>query len=152
MRRLLAAAAVLLAVAAAIAAWPLFPSFENRPSSEVCVGMPGDFPPDSVRRFPEAGVFVVCDGKGIFAVSGKCTHLGCPLQWDEKKDDFRCDCHGSRFDAEGRVIASPAREPLPHYAITYREGVGLVVDTSRASTDPKEWKKEPYYFPLGDER
>ena len=59
MRRLLAAAAVLLAVVTAIAVWPLFPSFENRPSSEVCVGMPGDFPPDSVRRFPEAGVFVV---------------------------------------------------------------------------------------------
>jgi cytochrome b6-f complex iron-sulfur subunit len=58
------------------------------------------------------GVFLVpADGK-VLALSARCTHLGCTLNYDPVSGQFRCPCHGSRFDRTGRRIAGPARNPL----------------------------------------
>jgi cytochrome b6-f complex iron-sulfur subunit len=58
------------------------------------------------------GVFLVpAEGK-LLALSARCTHLGCTLNYDPVSGQFRCPCHGSRFDRTGRRIAGPARKPL----------------------------------------
>jgi len=50
------------------------------------------------------------DGR-VQAWSARCTHLGCRL--DRIVDGVVvCPCHGSRFDAAGRVLAGPATRPL----------------------------------------
>ena len=52
-------------------------------------------------------------------VLGVCTHLGCVPQGqklNEKRGDFGgwfCSCHGSQYDASGRVRVGPAPENLP---------------------------------------
>jgi ubiquinol-cytochrome c reductase iron-sulfur subunit len=53
-------------------------------------------------------------------VIGLCTHLGCILTSNPKRDPTEtwfCPCHAARFDTSGRVRAGPARTnlPVPHY-------------------------------------
>ncbi|GEP02677.1 ubiquinol-cytochrome c reductase iron-sulfur subunit [Methylobacterium oxalidis] len=52
-------------------------------------------------------------------VYGNCTHLGCvPAGHSGPYDGWACPCHGSLFDASGRVRRGPAPTnlPVPPYA------------------------------------
>ena len=45
---------------------------------------------------------------------GICTHLGCiPIAHEGNYDGFFCPCHGSQYDASGRVRQGPAPLNLP---------------------------------------
>ncbi|KQP61815.1 ubiquinol-cytochrome c reductase iron-sulfur subunit [Methylobacterium sp. Leaf399] len=47
-------------------------------------------------------------------VYGNCTHLGCvPIGHQGQYDGWSCPCHGSLFDASGRVRRGPAPSNLP---------------------------------------
>jgi glycine/D-amino acid oxidase-like deaminating enzyme/nitrite reductase/ring-hydroxylating ferredoxin subunit len=53
------------------------------------------------------------DDRGeLHAVSSTCTHLGCQVRFNTAERTWDCPCHGSRFDAEGRVIEGPAVDDL----------------------------------------
>ncbi|MCT8337509.1 FAD-dependent oxidoreductase [Methanoculleus sp. Afa-1] len=59
----------------------------------------------------KAGVFR--DEKGrVHAVNPTCTHLGCVAAWNSAEETWDCPCHGSRYDADGRVIHGPAVKDL----------------------------------------
>lgn len=55
----------------------------------------------------KAGVYRDEDGQ-IYAVSVKCPHLGCQLEWNPNERSWDCPCHGSRFDYKGKLLSSPA--------------------------------------------
>lgn len=59
----------------------------------------------------KAGVYKDETGK-LFAVSVKCPHLGCRLQWNQAERSWDCPCHGSRFDHTGKKIDNPAQTDL----------------------------------------
>ncbi len=42
----------------------------------------------------------------------RCPHLGCALKWNPRERSWDCSCHGSRFDAEGRLLDNPATGDL----------------------------------------
>lgn len=46
------------------------------------------------------------------ALSGRCTHMGCPVGLDAATGGFACPCHGAKYDAEGRPTAGPTVVPL----------------------------------------
>jgi isorenieratene synthase len=53
------------------------------------------------------------------AISLTCTHQGCTVQ-PQVDGKFLCPCHGALYDAEGRVIAGPAKRDLPRFQIAQR--------------------------------
>jgi glycine/D-amino acid oxidase-like deaminating enzyme/nitrite reductase/ring-hydroxylating ferredoxin subunit len=49
------------------------------------------------------------DGDGnLVAVSTRCTHLGCQVNWNAAERSWDCPCHGSRFAPSGEVLHGPA--------------------------------------------
>lgn len=68
------------------------------------------------RAFPDKSgmpYFVRRDASGRFsALSGRCTHMGCPVSIDANRGGFFCPCHGARFEENGTPSAGPATEPL----------------------------------------
>jgi len=76
--------------------------------------------PDDIK--PGTGA-VMRDGAKKFAVyrddagalhirSAVCTHLYCIVDWNSVEKTWDCPCHGSRFDAYGRVVNGPAISDL----------------------------------------
>jgi len=59
----------------------------------------------------KAGVFRDREGR-VHAVNPTCTHLGCIAAWNSAEETWDCPCHGSRYDADGRVIHGPAVKDL----------------------------------------
>lgn len=56
-----------------------------------------------------------------WAVSRRCTHLGCSLNYHEVGGYIECPCHQSRFTPEGQVLRGPAKRDLEVYAVERRE-------------------------------
>lgn len=53
----------------------------------------------------------------FLAFSVNCTHLGCPVRWEEKAEMFMCPCHGGVYYADGTVAAGPPPRQLQQYAV-----------------------------------
>lgn len=51
------------------------------------------------------------DGK-LQALSTSCPHLGCAIDFDPSKGQFKCPCHRSAFDLSGNVIGGPSPRPM----------------------------------------
>ena len=68
---------------------------------------------------------------GPWAVSRKCTHLGCRLNFQEKEGILVCPCHHSRFSKEGVRLSGPAQKNLPRFQVTTvredKDGKGYLV-------------------------
>lgn len=76
---------------------------------------------------PHEAVLLAARADGSWtAVGADCTHWGCTVDYDPAKSIFVCPCHGSRFDADGKVLEGPAEEALPTYACAL-DGEELVI-------------------------
>ena len=86
---------------------------------------PGGRPIDDLK--PGEGDIVRANGERVaayrdesgelVAVSPRCTHLGCQVNWNRAERSGDCPCHGSRFSPDGEVLHGPAvhrleRKPL----------------------------------------
>jgi nitrite reductase/ring-hydroxylating ferredoxin subunit len=89
------------------------PRVEDR-GRRVSAGSLGALPPGASLHVPAPDVYVLHGPRGLFALSGKCTHLGCSLL--RQAEGFSCPCHGARFDDLGRVSSGPAPRGLTWYA------------------------------------
>ncbi len=65
----------------------------------------------------------------IYALSGVCTHMRCPVQIDAS-DTARplvCRCHDGRFAADGTVLSGPPPRPLERMPIDVpADGEGMI--------------------------
>lgn len=86
-----------------------------------------DVPKGSVFPY-RAGRLYIChlEDDGFLAVSIRCTHLGCSIEWNKEKEEFLCPCHHSMFDLKGEVLNPPATRPLDYYPMKIENGKILV--------------------------
>ncbi len=65
----------------------------------------------------------------VWAVSRRCTHLGCLVSYNETQRRLICPCHQSVFSRHGKRLAGPAKLNLPSYKIARTGGgrTGYVV-------------------------
>lgn len=59
--------------------------------------------------------------RDIVAYSTRCTHMGCPVDYDAGTKTFKCPCHFSIFDPEkaGQMVVGQATENLPSVTLEY---------------------------------
>ena len=62
------------------------------------------------------------DEQGPWAVSRKCTHLGCSVSYNESKQKLVCPCHQSMFSIQGTRLAGPAKKNLKNYKVERMTG------------------------------
>ncbi|MCL5020462.1 MAG: ubiquinol-cytochrome c reductase iron-sulfur subunit [Bacteroidetes bacterium] len=70
------------------------------------------------RFLDQPAVLVRLPNGNYKALSAKCTHMGCTVAFETKGDYFLCECHGSEFSINGKVLKGPAIEPLPVYNVS----------------------------------
>jgi Rieske Fe-S protein len=51
------------------------------------------------------------DGR-LHAVSPKCAHMKCNVQWNLAEQTWDCPCHGARYQPDGKMITGPATSDL----------------------------------------
>jgi len=103
------------------------------PVSDLPVGEPAQR--DLIMTVTD-GYMEVAAVKGIWALrqatnevmvySPICTHLGCGYRWDGGARKFKCPCHGSEVDLNGKVVGGPAPRPLDRLPVKIENGHLLV--------------------------
>ncbi|WOD38376.1 Rieske 2Fe-2S domain-containing protein [Nodosilinea sp. E11] len=94
--------------------------------------------PQPVQGLPSVTYLVIQSGPAIapYGIRPVCPHRGCAVNWQADQNRFACPCHGSKFDAEGRVLRGPARKPLPLVTVVERQNQIRLVDRA-PSIDPR---------------
>jgi len=118
-----------MAASAAGAVRFLVPNVLFEPSEAFKAGKPEDYPDGSVTFLEDERVFLVRQGNTFRCLSAVCTHLGCTV--NNTGAGYHCPCHGSIFDAQGKVKGGPAPRPLDWFQITLSKDSHLLVDKSR---------------------
>jgi Rieske Fe-S protein len=116
------------------------PIFSREPFQWQTIGVPSDFPKGTymtrvveiVEGIGEAGktTAFVRQGSAKFnespssyvAISTRCAHLGCPVNYVAAAKSFVCPCHGGVYDFQGKVIGGPPVRPLDRFQTRVEKG------------------------------
>ncbi|HEY6011441.1 MAG TPA: ubiquinol-cytochrome c reductase iron-sulfur subunit [Nitrospirota bacterium] len=119
----------------------ILPALKKRDTDWSDAGMADDLKTDEPeeRRFfqivksgwkedkQERSIWLVKKGDGsLTAFSPNCPHLGCGYRWFPSEQKFKCPCHASVFDINGRVLGGPAPRPLDTLEVKQENGRVLV--------------------------
>ncbi len=109
----------------------LIPRVSYEPSSIFKAGKPEEYPLGSVTLIPTRKVWIIREGKGIYALIAVCTHLSCQPRWLEDEQIFKCPCHGGQFYKNGVNFAGPPPKPLARAYVTLSDDGRLIVDKEK---------------------
>ena len=69
------------------------------------------------------GVFILRKSDtDVLALSNRCTHLGCRVNWKDDRQTYVCPCHDATFDLQGKVLVGPPPRPLDGYETKVENG------------------------------
>ena len=115
----------------------LYPNALKIPPSVFSLGRPEDVFASSGRVFlsQQKTFLEVAHGKAR-CLTAICTHLGCTVNAVDV--GYKCPCHGSTYDLDGRNTGGPAPLPLVYYRIYKGASGDLLVDKSQVIQIPNE--------------
>ena len=99
-----------------------------RRSGAVRVGAIEDMPVGGYKlfRYPTENdpcILLRLEPEKVVAFNQHCTHLACPVVFNEAARRLECPCHKGFFSAEdGRVLAGPPKRGLETLAVSIRDG------------------------------
>jgi len=96
------------------------PEVQEVSVNNINIGEINDFPINSSKivRFGRHPVLVVRKDSGDFrALSAKCTHLDCNVQYKSDTKQIWCACHNGFYNLEGKNISGPPPKPLSQYIV-----------------------------------
>lgn len=76
--------------------------------------------PENKGKLVELGGKPCClfkDKGDIKAFSPTCPHAACTVEWNDGASTWDCPCHGSRFEADGKLRKGPAHRDLERIEI-----------------------------------
>jgi menaquinol-cytochrome c reductase iron-sulfur subunit len=103
----------------------------------VTVGAAKDFKPGTVTlvtfQNPDPKAFAGVTGNTaswlrkdlnnqFIAFAVNCSHLGCPVRWEENAKLFMCPCHGGVYYHDGTVASGPPPRALSQYRVRVYQG------------------------------
>jgi len=108
----------------------LWPRAGKSSALRVEAGRPEDYLVGQVddRLLRDHWVWVIRSAEGFYALSARCTHLGCRLMHDRPRRRLACNCHGSTFSLDGAVLRGPAARHLERVFISLTPEGTLLVD------------------------
>ncbi|MBK9099266.1 MAG: Rieske (2Fe-2S) protein [bacterium] len=113
----------------------------EKPKQLFDAGDINSFQSNSVTIFRGGRFYLVrLEDGGFLALSLRCTHLGCSINWEEDKKRFICPCHASAFEINGNVQNPPAPSALDYFPVTIQSGrvmvdIGTKLSRNRFSKD-----------------
>lgn len=114
-----------------------FPRVVFEPNPRFRIGQLSDFALGVDERFRQSHrIWVVREPDRLFVILAKCTHLGCTPNWVASENKFKCPCHGSGYDREGRNFEGPAPRPMDRANVELDAEGQIVVDLSRLYACP----------------
>ncbi|MFI5335536.1 MAG: ubiquinol-cytochrome c reductase iron-sulfur subunit [Opitutales bacterium] len=108
----------------------LVPNVLYEPDQRFKAGRPDDYADGSITFLESERVFLLRRGNTFRCLSAICTHLGCTV--DHQGDGFHCPCHGSTFDAAGKVTGGPAPRALTWHLVTLSKDDRLLIDKGQS--------------------
>jgi cytochrome b6-f complex iron-sulfur subunit len=130
-----------------------FPRTIFEPKTVFRIGTTADFGLGVDTRFQASRrIWVVRNPDRIFVIFATCTHLGCTPDWKESENKFKCPCHGSGYDPEGRNYEGPAPRPMDRARVEVDAEGQIVVDTSVLFKEergiPSQFNQEGSFIPV----
>lgn len=84
---------------------------------------PADIAPNSGKIVPVGGkpvlLFRTASGE-LRALTAKCTHLDCTVQYRAERSDIWCACHNGTYDTRGINVSGPPPRPLTPLDVNIR--------------------------------
>jgi cytochrome b6-f complex iron-sulfur subunit len=111
-------------IGAAVLVYPAFAFMTFRRKKTHTIVFPAEEQHSPVHFKNE--IFLVNSGNSNYALSARCTHLGCIISFDPLSERFLCPCHGSVFDLGGKKISGPAKTDLLRMPIRRGENSDII--------------------------
>lgn len=98
-----------------------FPTQKVAEVSAVAVGQAVEF---NYPKDHEGAILIRLEENRFVAYQNACTHLQCPVFWEESSNNMICPCHHGVFDpGTGSPTSGPPRRALPEIELEINDGI-----------------------------